>query len=445
LASGLTALLETVVSKLDVGVLVYRLDTPDDALSLRLCYVNDAASEAMHIDGKKLVGMKILEAFPKLKGTGIPQRFYECIAGGQAIDLGDVAYGDAQIPTSVFSTRGMAVDDEHIVICVSNVTELRRTESAAKEAAAKLRNVLHERNAQLLKGEKLATLGSLLAGIAHEVRTPLAALSSNNGNICKMVQLALKHIPEDNKKARRALDRVVSTTETNVTAINRLTELVAGIRRVTRADTPEPTDLDVHEVIEATLTVLRHELKYGITLTKNFGTLPMLEGHPGQLGQVFTNLIVNGVQAMDGKGCLTITTELVDDEVRISIEDQGCGIPEEAREQLFDSGFSTKPASIGTGLGLAITSEIVRTHKGRIEVESEVGKGSKFTVVLPLRAEDPPQLSTPPKEDDSLLGFSSASGSSEGDSSAGDSSAGDSSAGDSSAPSDAGSGDVDGG
>jgi signal transduction histidine kinase len=431
LAAELTTLLDSVVAKLDMGVLVYRLEKADDPGSLRLCYVNEAANEAMHIDAKALVGKTIFEAFPKLTETDLAQRFHECIAGGKAIDIGDVTYTDANIPTSVFSVRGIPVDDEHMAVCFANVTELRRSESEAKDAEAKLRSLVRERNQQLLKGEKLATLGSLLAGIAHEVRTPLAALSSNNGSIKKMVELALKHVPEDAKKAHRALDRVLSTYDTNVTALQRMTDLVASIRRVTRADTPDPTDLDVNEVVEATLTVLRHELKYGVTLTKNLGQLPILKGHPGQLGQVFTNLIINGVQAMDGKGCMSITTEHVGDEVRISIEDEGCGIPDDARERLFDSGFSTKPAAVGTGLGLAITAEIVRTHRGRIEVQSAVGKGSIFTVILPIAFdESSPELLAAAGAEDSFLGVSEASDSSAGDD-AGD--AGDGGAGDGSA------------
>jgi two-component system NtrC family sensor kinase len=143
-------------------------------------------------------------------------------------------------------------------------------------------------------------------------------------------------------------------------------------------------EVDIHEGIEDTLTIVHHELKNKATVERNFGDIPPISCYPSQLNQVFLNLLMNAVQAIEGVGKITITTFQKNNQVYIQFEDDGVGIPEEALERIFVPGYTTKDRGAGTGLGLSICHQIIKDHNGDILVESEVGKGTTFTVVLPM-------------------------------------------------------------
>ncbi|MDH4032584.1 MAG: ATP-binding protein, partial [candidate division Zixibacteria bacterium] len=156
-----------------------------------------------------------------------------------------------------------------------------------------------------------------------------------------------------------------------------------------RLDEAELLNADIHEGIEDTLTLIHHEIKHSITIVRDYGDLPRINCYPGQLNQVFLNLLINSSQSISGQGEIKITTLVRDGHIRIAFSDNGHGIPAEQLPKVFDPGFTTKGVGVGTGLGLSICYQIIRDHHGGIEVDSEVGRGTTFTVVLPIESDEP--------------------------------------------------------
>lgn len=237
---------------------------------------------------------------------------------------------------------------------------------------------------------RLATLGTLVAGIAHELNTPLGALNSNH-HVIERALLKLGDILEDEVVTPDELDevrRVVRATEsvlrTNGIAVERMVNLVQNLRNFGRPTTSEARPVDLREGIEGTLALLAHELKE-IEVVRDFGDLPPVVCHPNRINQVFMNLVHNAAQAMHDGGVLTIATRAEGHHAHVRVADTGRGIPHDVLGEIFEPGFTTKGERIGMGLGLAITLQIVHQHGGDISVESEPGRGTTFDVQLPLR------------------------------------------------------------
>ena len=169
-----------------------------------------------------------------------------------------------------------------------------------------------------------------------------------------------------------------------------LTEMAQGLKDFSRLDRAPVGNFDVNAGIEKTLVIARNIVKNKAQITKHFGDVPEIECSPSKINQVFLNLITNAAQAIDGTGDIVLKTERRgDDHVAVSVSDTGCGIPAELIEKSRDPFFTTKEVGSGTGLGLSIVDEIIRSHNGELEIESDPGKGSKFTVVLPIRYSAP--------------------------------------------------------
>jgi signal transduction histidine kinase len=236
----------------------------------------------------------------------------------------------------------------------------------------------------------MASLGMLVAGIAHEINTPIGAANSMHDTLLRAVA-KLKTILADTCPTdfamRADLDKTIKIIDDSNAIIKSGTERVINIvrrlRSFARLDEAELKTVDIHEGLEDTLTLIHHEIKHGITVIRNYGKLPTIACYPGQLNQVFLNILINAKQAIKGKGTVTITTSVAGGKVYISIADDGTGIPKDKLGKIFDPGFTTKGVGVGTGLGLSICYQIIQDHKGEIKVDSEVGKGSKFTIILP--------------------------------------------------------------
>jgi signal transduction histidine kinase len=164
---------------------------------------------------------------------------------------------------------------------------------------------------------------------------------------------------------------------------SRVAEIVKRLRSFARLDEAERKTADIHEGLEDTLTLIHHQTKHGVTIVREYGELPQISCYPSRLNQVFLNLLVNAVQAMDGKGEIHIRTWADDRQVHIRIADTGKGISPAHLQRIFDPGFTTKGVGVGTGLGLSICYQIVQDHGGEITVESTVGEGTAFTLALP--------------------------------------------------------------
>ena len=237
---------------------------------------------------------------------------------------------------------------------------------------------------------RLATLGTLVAGIAHELNTPLGALNSNH-HVIERALLKLGDILEDEVVTPDELDevrRVVRATEsvlrTNRIAVERMVKLVQSLRNFGRPKTSDARAVDLHEGIDGSLALLGHALRE-MEVVRDYGELPPVFCHPNRVNQIFMNIVHNASQAMSPGGTLTIRTRAEEDRVHVRLSDTGRGIPPEVIDEIFEPGFTTKGERIGMGLGLAIVLQIVDQHGGDISVQSDVGRGTTFDVYLPIR------------------------------------------------------------
>jgi signal transduction histidine kinase len=273
--------------------------------------------------------------------------------------------------------------------------DLEQLRATVRNAAEKrrLRRELRLTQAALAHAEKMASLGRLVAGVAHEVNTPLGVLQSNTNTMSRAAQRigewAAAQPPETAGSLRRYLEVIASTAELAAGACERISSIVANLRHFARLDEAEIQKADLHEGLENTLALLQQEFAGGIEVVREFNPLPELNCAPRQLNQVWMNLLLNAVEAIrcaGRPGRIRVRTWRDDRAVKVAVEDNGCGIAPENLDQIFDPGFTTKGVQVGTGLGLPICYQITRAHGGRIEVESRPGEGSRFTVVLPIEA-----------------------------------------------------------
>ena len=246
-----------------------------------------------------------------------------------------------------------------------NVQTVKELKSAMKE--------LKETQIQLINSEKMASLGQLVAGVAHEINTPVASIKSNNGIVAKL----LGSIEDADLR-----EMLTDINEIDKEAVNRISNIVTSLKKFVRLDEAELQEADINKELDLTLELIRHETKNRINVVKNYGEIPTIKCFPNMLNQVFTNILVNACQAIDGQGTITITTEYRSKNLVVKIKDTGKGIPQNQLSKIFSAGFTTKGIGVGTGLGLAICSKIIEKHKGKITVNSEVGKGSEFVITL---------------------------------------------------------------
>lgn len=268
---------------------------------------------------------------------------------------------------------------------------LRRTSKLELECMQKTKQLM-DSQAQLVQAEKMAALGNLVADLAHEINTPLGAISSSN----EVLETAFRQVREFVKtlsavgaaeipeKLTEVLAIIDDSIRTNRLACERLVRIVRNVCTFSRLDEAISKKADIHEGFESTLTLLNHALKGRIRIVKEFGVIPEIDCYPNQLNHVFMNILLNAAQSIDGDGEIRIKTWEENGTVRVSISDSGRGMPPEIKARIFDPGFTTKKPGIGTGLGLPICLKIVQNHNGRIDVESAPGHGSTFLIVLPL-------------------------------------------------------------
>lgn len=277
---------------------------------------------------------------------------------------------------------------------------LARTERESAEARALLAGELTIANQELeranrklkmtqmhlVQSEKMASLGQLVAGIAHEINNPLAFVLNHLFTIESALASAAAEVTANvSEAAGRKFQKARTRLEEMREGLNRVKDLVSNLRTFSRLDEGEVKTIDLHESIDSVLRLLQYKLNGRIKLEKRYGVVPLCDCYAGQFNQVMMNLIANAIDAIEDKGTITISTRAEDEQVVVSVRDTGSGIPEAIQNRIFDPFFTTKPVGSGTGLGLAISYQIVQAHGGTIEVRSKAGEGAEFTVCIPLK------------------------------------------------------------
>lgn len=273
-----------------------------------------------------------------------------------------------------------------------------------KSEQARLIHKLEDAQAQLLQSEKMAAIGQLAAGVAHEINNPVGYVYSNFSSLERYVEDLFRLIETYQTAAAEHQDQALRTRleQANQTldydflrsdmadlvresrqGLERVKQIVQDLRDFSHIDSGDWQKTDLHKGLDSTLNVIWNEIKFKAEVVKNYGELPEVECLGSQLNQVFMNLIINAAHAIVQQGTIWLETGTKDDWVFVRVRDSGSGIDPEHLTRLFDPFFTTKPVGQGTGLGLSVSYSIVSKHNGRLEVESGLGQGSAFTVWLP--------------------------------------------------------------
>jgi PAS domain S-box-containing protein len=250
----------------------------------------------------------------------------------------------------------------------------------------------HRHQTQLMQSEKLAGIGTLAAGVAHEINNPIGYINSNLNTMkryLEKVHAYLQGLAHPNLQQQAAIGEIMAdfddAIDESIEGTGRVKSIVVDLKSFSRVDRAEKEYANLNEGIESTLNVVWNELKYKCKVNKEFGKLPELFCMPNQLNQVFMNILVNAGHAITGdSGIIRINTCADEHNIHVSIRDNGCGIPEEHLKRIFEPFFTTKDVGKGTGLGLSLSHDIIKKHKGTLEVKSKVGEGTEFVITLPL-------------------------------------------------------------
>ncbi len=310
-----------------------------------------------------------------------------------------------------------SLNSETLLHCVHTAIRLhqaneekRRAEKALKESHAQLQEAHHhlqESHEQLLQSEKLASIGQLAAGVAHEINNPVGYVYSNLGTLqeytdglCRMLESYEKLeslVANDEPELQRLRelkteldveylkDDVRNLVSESREGIARVKGIVQDLKDFSHVDEAEWQWADLHRGLDSTLNIVNNEIKYKAKVIREYGELPSVECLASQLNQVFMNLLVNAAHAIEEQGTITIRTGMqAEDNVWVEISDTGSGISAENMKKIFDPFFTTKGVGKGTGLGLSLSYGIVNKHGGHIEVSSEIGKGTTFRILLPV-------------------------------------------------------------
>ncbi|NEP39601.1 MAG: hypothetical protein F6K35_10250 [Okeania sp. SIO2H7] len=340
----------------------------------------------------------------------------------------------AQIGDQIFDTRWSPLREDNgtifgVIGVATDVTErqeliaaLQRSEAELREKADKLQQTFDELSStqnQLIQAEKLSSLGQLVAGVAHEINNPINFIQGNiqHANnyvldILDILELYQQKFPTPGPEISERIEAfdlefimedLPKLLESMNIGTNRICEIVQSLRNFSRVERSDTTEADILMGIDSTLLILNHRLKAKsncpeIQVLKRYGNLPLVECYPGQLNQVFMNILANGIDALEEsvmkgiteKPRIAIATELINGSwIRIKIADNGMGIPEDIRAKLFDPFFTTKEVGKGTGLGLSISYNIVvEKHRGRLRCISTPLQGTEFVIEIPAGQSD---------------------------------------------------------
>jgi Signal transduction histidine kinase regulating C4-dicarboxylate transport system len=350
---------------------------------------------------------KVVEKYPNtaviiLSGVNNPQRALD------ALRLGAFDYLIKPCDLHVVEfTIERALERRELLL---NAIRYKRDLEARNAELARGKAALERLQAQIVHSEKMASLGQLAAGIAHELNNPVGFIYGNLDILGQCIAELKKllnyydrsalpaEIAEGARRLKEEIDYAATLKDLDSIIADcqdgaqRICDIVQNLKIFSRLDEAEFAQTDIHEGIESTLRLLsRYYRADNIRLHRDYGDLPLVEAYSGQLNQVWMNLLANAAQALGAKGGdVSISTRVQGDSVVVIISDNGCGIPPEHLNRVFDPFFTTKPVGEGTGLGLSISFGIVKRHGGTIEVRSQPNRGSSFIVRLPIHAKNAP-------------------------------------------------------
>jgi PAS domain S-box-containing protein len=288
----------------------------------------------------------------------------------------------------------LTIDGKDVLLeAIVDITDLKRAEEELK--------ILH---ASLLQHDKMASIGQLAAGVAHEINNPAGFVLSNMESLrrysaklmefVRIQSVVISGLPPENvaviQERAKALqiDYICSDMDNllaeSLEGMERIKKIVQDLKGFSHVDETDSRMADINEGLESTLNIVWNELKYKATVRKEFGEIPKTLCNPGKLNQVFMNLLLNSADAIETTGKIGVRTWSKEGNIYIAISDTGCGIPADIKNRIFDPFYTTKEVGKGTGLGLSIAYDIIEKHKGDIRIESEVGKGSTFTIRIPV-------------------------------------------------------------
>jgi len=295
----------------------------------------------------------------------------------------------------------------NMVSIVIENTRLHQEQAARIRALSDMNKKLAETQGQLLQSEKMASIGHLAAGVAHEINNPIGFVYSNLGSLEKYLNdlfavlegyeqaqgdaAKLAEVEALKKKVDMGYlkEDVPALMNESRDGISRVKKIVQNLKDFSHVDTSDELQwTNLHSGIDSTLNIVWNEIKYKAEVNKTYGDIPDIKCLPSELNQVFMNMLVNAAHAIDERGVITIRTGREGDQVWVEIADNGKGIEAEHLKRIFDPFFTTKPVGKGTGLGLSLSYSIVQKHNGHIDVNSEVGKGTAFRVWLPIQQEE---------------------------------------------------------
>jgi PAS domain S-box-containing protein len=404
---------ETLGAILDSADQLIAMITPDGALMA----INRIGAEFFGSTPARLSGQNLFDLLPPEFGIRLADQIAEVLASGRSSEI-DAANRGRIFHVTVYPVPG---NPPRVVVYANDVTdkvaaeiELRRErEQLAKSLAhqRELNRKLEDAQNQLLQSEKMASLGQLAAGVAHELNNPIGFVRSNvttlEGYLAGIFEIlkaydekAAAALPEQDAAELASLKKqkdfdfvhedIFQLLSESKDGLTRVQDIVQNLKDFSRVGGAGWGWADLHACIDSTLNIIWNEIKYKCTVVKNYDpALPQVYCIASQLNQVFMNLLVNAAHAIPEKGEIVITTEHdANGTVRIHVSDDGVGIPEENFAHLFEPFFTTKPIGKGTGLGLSIAYGIIGKHHGSIDVASTVGKGTTFTVTLPVENAD---------------------------------------------------------
>ncbi|MCU6433518.1 PAS domain-containing protein [Undibacterium sp. Jales W-56] len=303
-----------------------------------------------------------------------------------------------------------------VVGSLTDITQRKQMEEALQkkgEEQQALIQKLQEAQEQLLQSEKMASVGQLAAGIAHEINNPVGFVNSNMGslqnyvgtlfNVIEQYDKLFQHIPPASEFHQRLAairekadlvflkDDIEDLVRESMDGLKRVKDIVQSLKDFSHVGEADWQEADIHQGLESTLNIVKNEIKYKANIVKEYGKLPPVKCLISQLNQVFMNLFVNASYAIKDSGVIHVSTGVQNDWVWIKVSDTGSGISPENLKHIFEPFFTTKPIGSGTGLGLSLAYGIIKKHRGKIEVESELGKGTSFTIRLPIHPENAPE------------------------------------------------------